>query len=166
MGCSPMQAGMMMLPVAMAGVSMKRFTTTQINRFGYPAMCSRAKRTGGVPQGRLRLHGVHHRGICGHLLAAVTARPPAPCGRVGGGRPRTGLTAARRVRPVSSGYYSQAGYTAPSTRGPAAPVTLAKLPGAACNVCRASHAKAAASTCIAGRPSASVGTTCRSRQAS
>ena len=35
MGYSPLQAGMMMLPVAVAGMSMKRFTTTLITRFGY-----------------------------------------------------------------------------------------------------------------------------------
>ena len=35
MGHSPMQAGMMMLPVAVAGMSMKRFTTVLIKRFGY-----------------------------------------------------------------------------------------------------------------------------------
>ena len=35
MGYSPMQAGMMMLPVAIAGMSMKRFTTVFITRFGY-----------------------------------------------------------------------------------------------------------------------------------
>jgi hypothetical protein len=35
MGYSPMQAGMMMLPVAIAGMSMKRFTTVLITRFGY-----------------------------------------------------------------------------------------------------------------------------------
>ena len=35
MGYSPMQAGMMMLPVAVAGMSMKRFTTPLITRFGY-----------------------------------------------------------------------------------------------------------------------------------
>jgi len=35
MGYSPLQAGMMMLPVAIAGMSMKRFTTPLITRFGY-----------------------------------------------------------------------------------------------------------------------------------
>ncbi len=35
MGFSPVQAGMMMLPVALASISMKRVTTPLINRFGY-----------------------------------------------------------------------------------------------------------------------------------
>ncbi|KRD26514.1 MULTISPECIES: multidrug transporter subunit MdtD [Acidovorax] len=35
MGYSPLHAGMMMLPVAVAGMSMKRFTTPLITRFGY-----------------------------------------------------------------------------------------------------------------------------------
>jgi len=35
MGYSPLQAGLMMLPVAVAGMSMKRFTTPLITRFGY-----------------------------------------------------------------------------------------------------------------------------------
>ena len=35
MGYSPLHAGLMMLPVAVAGMSMKRFTTPLITRFGY-----------------------------------------------------------------------------------------------------------------------------------
>ncbi|GKS91929.1 multidrug transporter subunit MdtD [Acidovorax sp. SUPP2539] len=35
MGYTPLHAGLMMLPVALAGMSMKRFTTPLITRFGY-----------------------------------------------------------------------------------------------------------------------------------
>ena len=35
MGYSPLRAGLMMLPIAMAGMAMKRFTTPLITHFGY-----------------------------------------------------------------------------------------------------------------------------------
>src|SRR6218665_2226782 len=86
----------------------------------------------------------------GEGIPSIAARPPEGAHTVAEGE---GIPMSASAGPV------QRGYTAPSTRGPAAPVTPGRLPGAPHSVWRASQAKAAASTCSAGRPRVSVATT-------
>ena len=49
-----------------------------------------------------------------------------------------------------------AGYSAPRTRGPRAPVTVARLPGCRWTKAQASQANASASTCSGGTPRSEV----------
>ena len=88
--------------------------------------------------GHIRDHGAHHAGFSVDFLASAAGSP----GRAAG--------AARGVGPGLSAF--RPGRSAPSTRAPRAPVTLARLPDSPRIVLRASQAKAAASTCWGGRP--------------